>query len=78
MQVSVKDVDEKVFREFKGEAVKEGLKVGQALNVAMMYWVWQREKPMKKLQDFKPIRLGKPHRTSEEIDDILYGKERKS
>ena len=75
MQIRVNGVDEKVFREFKGEAVKEGLKVGRTLNMAMMMWVWQREGKLLSLLDLKPVRLRKgTEHTSEQIDDILYGK----
>ena len=39
MQISVKDVEEQVFREFRAESVRGGLKVGRALSLAMKLWV---------------------------------------
>ena len=38
-QISIKDVEEQVFREFKAESVKEGLKIGKALTLAMKLWL---------------------------------------
>lgn len=34
-QITVRDVDEKVFREFKAEAVRHGLTLGTAITLAM-------------------------------------------
>ena len=75
MQLSVKEVDEKIFREFKAEAIKDGFKVGKALNLAMKLWLDKIEKkPKVSFLDLKPSHWGKgTERTSEEIDKILYG-----
>ena len=74
MQLSVKDVDEKIFREFKAEAVREGVNVGKALNLAMAVWVQKSTKPKRSLLDLKPVSFGKgTERLSEEADKILYG-----
>ncbi|HLD04526.1 MAG TPA: hypothetical protein VJG90_02290 [Candidatus Nanoarchaeia archaeon] len=74
MQLSVKEVDEQVFREFKAESVREGLKVGKALTWAMQFWLESREKkPKLSILDFKPRSWGKgTEHVSEEIDEILY------
>ena len=40
--VVIKDVDEEVFRNLKGEAMKAGLKVGDAASQAFRLWVQQR------------------------------------
>ncbi len=76
MQLTVKEVDKRVFREFKAEAVKEGLKIGSALNLAMAEWLEKTEKkPKLSLKDLKPTNWGKgTERTSIEADEILYGK----
>ncbi len=74
MQVSIKNVEEDIFREFKAETVRERLKMGKALSLAMKLWLENKEKrPKLNLLDFKPKRWGKgTERTSEEIDKILY------
>ena len=74
MQLSVKEVDEKVFREFKAEAVRDGMKVGQALTLAMQFWIQKVEKkPKLSLIDLKPRDWGKgTERLSEESDSVLY------
>ncbi len=39
MTISIKDVDETSFRNLKAEAVRKGLKVGQAASEAFRLWV---------------------------------------
>ena len=74
MQLSVREVDENVFREFKAEAVREGMPIGKALSLAMNQWLKQHKKPLRSVLDFKPVNLGKgTERLSEEIDKTLYG-----
>ena len=74
MQVSIKNVEEGVFREFKAESVREGFKVGKALTFAMKMWLDNKEgKPRMSLLNFKPKNWGKgTERTSEEINNIIY------
>ena len=75
MQLSVKEVDEKVFREFKAEAVREGFNVGKALTLAMMLWIHRTgKKPRMNILNLKPKDWGKgTERLSEEADEALYG-----
>ena len=40
--IVIKDVDETVYRSLKGEAVKSGLRVGDAASQAFRLWVQQR------------------------------------
>jgi len=74
MQVSVKNVDETVFREFKAESIRDGLKIGSAITLAMKLMLEKKEKkPKMSFLDLKPTDWGKgSERTSEEIDKILY------
>jgi hypothetical protein len=74
MQMSVKNVEEKVFRDFKAESVREGLNVGKALTLAMKMWLENKHrKPKLSLLKFEPNDWGKgTEMTSEEIDKILY------
>ena len=75
IQITVREVDKLVFREFKAEAVKHGLTVGSALTLAMEKF---REELGKKKQKFtslvKPAPWGKGmEMVSEQVDSILYG-----
>ncbi|RMF90457.1 MAG: hypothetical protein D6733_03835 [Methanobacteriota archaeon] len=76
MNITVRDVDEKVFRRFKAEAVKEGQKLGQAVTRAMKFWLEKKHEergPAKSLLDLKPIDWGEgTEKTSTEIDSLLY------
>jgi len=47
--VVIKDVDEEAYRNFRGEAVKAGLKVGEAASQAFRLWVEQRT--LRRLRD---------------------------
>ena len=73
-QISIKDVEQQTFKEFKAESVREGLKIGNALTMAMKLWLETKDKkPRMSMLDFKPKRWGKgTEKTSEEIDKILY------
>ncbi len=42
MNIIIKGVDEAVYRSLKGEAIKAGLKVGDAASLAFSLWVRQR------------------------------------
>ena len=74
MQLSVKGVNEDIFREFKAESVREGMTVGNAITLAMKLMLDNAEKkPKISFLNFKPRHFGKgTERTSEEIDKILY------
>ncbi len=71
MQLSVKNVTEKIFREFKAQAVLEDLPVGEALTQAMKLWMSRSKKPKLHFMDMKTF--NGPRRLSEEIDEVLYG-----
>ncbi|MBD3155090.1 MAG: hypothetical protein GF368_00355 [Candidatus Aenigmarchaeota archaeon] len=74
MQLSVRNVDKKVFENFKVEVTKEGLTIGKALTMALDQWIESKKKRKENFLDLKPIDWGEgTENTSEEIDDILYG-----
>ncbi|HLC54972.1 MAG TPA: hypothetical protein VJJ75_00405 [Candidatus Nanoarchaeia archaeon] len=77
MQLSVKNVEKELFRQLKADAVKEGVQVGDALNLAIkLYLDRKRKKPKVSFLDLKPQNWGKgSERTSEQTDEILYGEE---
>jgi hypothetical protein len=74
MNITIRELDDSVFRRFKAKAVEEGLKVGQAITQAMEIWI--KQKPARRtanLLDVKPFDWGKgTERTSTEIDEILH------
>lgn len=77
MNVSIRDVDVNVFRKFKADAVKKGLKTGTALTEALKCWMVNKNLQKKKkltLLDIKAWDWGKGNENaSQEIDKVLYG-----
>ena len=75
--LTVRDVDEQVWKRFRAKTEEEGLKTGQALNEALSRWVNEKERdrpdPREFLRVKGVIRAGKRVRWSEEIDRLLYG-----
>ena len=74
MQVSVKNVEDRVFREFKAESVRERLSMGKALTLAMKLWLdYKPRKPRLYFLNLQPKKWknGTEH-VSEEIDKIIY------
>ncbi len=63
LSISIKDVDEKTFLNFKAEAIKEGLKLGQAATEAFQLWI--NSKKMHRLKDFEIIKSA-----SEKINEL--------
>ncbi len=73
MQLSVRDVDDRVFKKFKAWAAEEDVPIGKAITLAMDTWLERKEKRTK-LTDFKPFNFGKgAEKLSEEIDKVVYG-----
>ncbi len=75
--LTIRGVDDRVFREFKAEAVKDGTSIGKAITGAMKFWIESRKRPkkaVKSLLDLKPYDWGQgTEKASQEIDKILYG-----
>lgn len=73
-QITVRDVDSEVFREFKAEAIKHGLTMGSALTLAMEKFRAELGKKKQKFTSLKPVLWGKgTEQVSEQVDQILYG-----
>ncbi|MEK6957760.1 MAG: hypothetical protein AABW99_02180 [archaeon] len=77
MNMSVRDVDPKTFREFKATAVASGVKTGAAVTQAMREWAEKKAKKEKKEKSFFDLKAwdwGKKNRNaSSEVDEVLYG-----
>jgi hypothetical protein len=78
MNITIRGVDEKVFRDFKEETARKGFNLGNAVTNAMRTWLGNEraEKKGKKcFLDLEPFDWGEgTERSSVEIDKILYGK----
>ncbi len=74
MTTAIRNVNKKVFAEFKAEAVREGLSIGEALNMAILSWLDKKKSRKLNFMDMKTESWGKgTEKTSTEIDKILYG-----
>ncbi|MBS7614038.1 hypothetical protein KEJ48_07380 [Candidatus Bathyarchaeota archaeon] len=75
VNITIRGIDESVFKRFKAKAVEEGMKLGEAVTQAMEMWIRERSvKPKASLLDIKPFNWGKgTEKVSVEIDQILYG-----
>ncbi len=73
VQITVREVNPQIFREFKADAIKNGLTLGSALTLAMQNFHSELQKKHR-FTSLKPIPWGKGmERVSEEVDAILYG-----
>ena len=80
MNITIRDLQETLFRKFKAKAAEENIKLGVALTQAIGVWLKEqkeaKEAPKGKLSNIKITHWGKgTERSSEEIDTILYGGE---
>lgn len=75
MNITIRNLDDALFRKFKSEAVSENVKLGTALNQAMRQWISIAKKTNKnKLGLIKPFDWGKgSEKVSMEVDRIVYG-----
>jgi hypothetical protein len=75
MNLTIRDLNESVFRKFKAKAVGEGMKLGQALTQAMEIWIRQStDKRDRSLLNLETFDWGKgTEKTSVEIDKNIYG-----
>lgn len=77
MNITIRGLDEAVFKRFKAKAVEEGMKLGEAVTQAMQMWVSRkRARSRAKLLDTRPFDWGRgTEKLSLGIDQILYGEE---
>jgi len=77
MNLTIRSLNDSVFKKFKAKAVEEGMKLGEALTQAMELWIKQRNvKRSANLLDIKPFNWGEgTEKTSIEIDQILHGEQ---
>ena len=79
--LTVRDVDEAIWRKFRAKTEEEGLKTGEALAEALGLWIEQKKAkrmgpdPHRFLKMEGTVHTGQAVRWSEEIDQLLYGGE---
>jgi len=74
MIVSVRNVDEKLFKEFSIEAKRKDMAVGEAVTEAMKLWLHKQPAKIVRLRDIKPWSFGPgTEDISQNIDEIAYG-----
>ncbi len=77
MNITIRDVDDIVFRNFKAEAVRDNTTLGNAVTMAMKLWLEQYKEDRRKkrnLMELRPFDWGKGTESSSlEVDEILYG-----
>lgn len=79
--LTVRDVDEEVWKKFRAKTEEEGMRTGAALNQALDYWIKEKERkkihpnPRRFLKVEGLVRTGRRVEWSEEIDKVLYGDE---
>lgn len=74
MNISVRGVDGRSFRELKAESARRGVPLGQTLTSAIRLWLRSQgraRQEKRSLLEFQPVDLGDT-RLSEEVDRALY------
>lgn len=77
--VTIRNVNPEFWREFKASAIKKGLSVGEAINLALKTFTMETEakktKKQKEIWDLEPVAFSGPdaEHLSENIDNVLYG-----
>ena len=76
MNVCVRGIREDVFRQFKAESIREGKKMGEAVNEALNLWLRENQptQTKRRLCELKPVHFGPgTENLSREIDELVYG-----
>jgi hypothetical protein len=79
MNITIRGVNPRFWRELKVEAVKEGLTAGEAVNIALEKWLREckikEKKRAKSFWDLKPFNYEGEDagKLSMKIDEVLYG-----
>ena len=75
IQITIRDVNPEVFKEFKAEAVQKGIKLGTAITLAMEKFHSEMKQKRPKFTNLKPVDWGKGTKhVSQEVDAIFYEK----
>lgn len=79
--LTIRDVDEEVYRKFREKSIAERQKLGRALTQAMKEWLRKENKkerldPRNLIKITGIIKTKRKVKWSEEIDEFLYGFEK--
>lgn len=78
MNITIREINPMLWKELKIEAVKDGLNVGEAVNLALEKWLHEHKNPIKiskSFFDLEPLEFdGEDAKyLSTKVDEILYG-----
>jgi len=79
MNITIREVNPRFWKELKVEAVKGGITIGEALNLAIENWLnnykKREKKKTKSFWDLMPFKFeGKDAgHLSEKVDEVVYG-----
>lgn len=77
MNITIRNIDDQLYREIKAEASREGMNIGIAINSAIRLWLDRKSaqaKPMRSFLELEAIDFGPgTENLSEEHDKYLYG-----
>ncbi len=82
MNITIRDVNPRIWKEIKIEAVRGGLTLGQTINMALEEWLneYRKKSARKKIKgfwDLKPLDLEikDASELSLNVDKVLYGEQ---
>lgn len=73
--ITIRGVDQKIWREFKSRVVAEGMPLGKALTVVMSSWIMRPSKSKaRSIFDLQPVKFAGAdvEHLSEKVDEVLY------
>ena len=80
MNITIREVNPRFWRELKIEAVKEGLTIGEAVNLALERWLkeYTNKEKRKKARSFWDLKTFKfegkdAGHLSAKVDEVVYG-----
>ena len=80
MNITIREINSRLWREVKSESVKEGLTMGQTVNIALEKFLKEhkskkQDKKTKSFWDLKPYKFeGKDSgKLSVKVDEVVYG-----
>lgn len=76
MNITIRNIDDELYREFKAEAIRTGTTIGTAINSAIQMWLDQKKKRTLKYSflDYKAVDYGEgTENLSETYKQYLYG-----
>ena len=74
MNITIRNISRELYQEFKAEAARRGLRIGEAVTLAMKEFVKHGKRRKVNILDFEPFDWDEgTEKSSDDIDSILYG-----